>query len=374
MIIGDSMDYSTFIDEIVEKYGYQDNVRRAIEIAIPLMIKKYGEHRIEEVLNVFRDVEICTFTEKTPKAYETIKERMIEGINTHVNDLTGADYGPEDHVPGSTYTYHAILDENLHVVGEKRWIAVQAVEGYHQSKYEEKFGTNINIPYFLHELGHAFAMQNAVYKQDGNRIYSKHGFYETVDEISYEYGKPTIRTVQEEGLLLEDIVDEKMTKDQLMDFFGITTEKELKKIMDSLPFSTNVYGGVLHLLAEQLETRLGTENLLRWRVDNDMRIKDNFSSLCNGTEIASVYFPGEDAFSFFANKINEIYINNTLAQSFKISVEEYGRLNKLAMYDAMAVICAYREAIGERDFSFYDKQRKEAFPKETEVKPENKTI
>ena len=39
------MDYSTFIDEIVEKYGYQDNVRRAIEIAIPLMVKKYGAQK-----------------------------------------------------------------------------------------------------------------------------------------------------------------------------------------------------------------------------------------------------------------------------------------------------------------------------------------
>ena len=34
------------LDEIVEKYGYQDNVRRAIEIAIPLMVKKYGENRL----------------------------------------------------------------------------------------------------------------------------------------------------------------------------------------------------------------------------------------------------------------------------------------------------------------------------------------
>lgn len=368
------MEYNTFIDEIVEKYGYKDNVRRAIEIAIPLMIKKYGESRIEDVLNVFRNVEICTFTEKTKEAYDEITERMLGDTNSHVVDATGANYGPEDHVPGSTYTYHAIYDENMNVVGEKRWISVQAVEGYYQSNYEEKFGTNINIPYFMHELGHAFAMQNAVYKQEGNRIYSKHGFYECVDEISYEEGKPTIRTVQEEGLLVEDIVNEKMTKDQLKDFFGVTTEEELKDIMKTLPLSTNVYGGVLHLLAEQLETRLGTENILKWRVDNNMDIKDNFTSLCNSTEIASVYFPGENAYSFFATKVNEIYINNTLAQSFKISVEEYGKLNKLGLYDAMAVICAYREAIGERDFAFYDDQRKQAFPNQEEIKPENKTI
>ena len=87
-----------------------------------------------------------------------------------------------------------------------------------------------------------------------------------------------------------------------------------------------------------------------------------------------MYFPGEDAYSFFATKTHEMYINNTLAQTFKISVEEYGKLNKLALYDAMAVICAYREAVGERDFAFYDDQRKQAFPNQEEKHTESKTI
>lgn len=368
------MDYSTFIDTVVEKYGYEDNIRRAIEIAIPLMVKKYGEHRLEDILNVFRDVTICPFTERTPETYARITEEMTKGINEHIKDETGADYGSVKSVPGSSYTYHSIFDENMNVIGEKRWVAVEVVTGRNQGNYEELFGTNVNMPYFLHEIGHAFGMQKATYHKEGNKIYSKHGFYETVDEISYEDGIPTIKTVQEEGLLVEDIVDEKMTKDQLMDFLGITDVRELEKVINGLGHSGNIYGGTLHMLAEQLEVRLGTENILKWRVDNDRKVRDNFSSLCNGTQIASVYFPGEDAYSFFANKVHEIYINNSLAQSFKISLEDYAQRNKLSVYDAMAVICAYREAIGERDFAFYDSQRKEAFPPKQETNTENKSL
>lgn len=367
------MDYNAFIDEIVEKYGYQDNVRKAIEIAIPLMVKKYGEERIEDVLNVFRDVRIFAFTERTKEAYDTIQQEMEEGINQHIQDETKADYG-NDFVPGSGYTYQAIYDDNLNVVGERRWISVEALTDSRRENYENAFGTNINMPYFLHELGHAFAMQKPTYKKEGNKIYSKHGFYETVDEISYIEGKPTIKTVREEGLLIEDIVNEKMTKDQLIDFFGVKDEEELKPLISALGASGNIYGGSLHMIAEQLETRLGLDNILKWRVDNDSRVKENFSYLCEGTQTASVYFPGEDAYSFLANKVHEIYINNSLAQSFKITVEDYGKRNKVALYDAMAVICAYREAIGEKDFSFYDGLRKEALPQKQETNTENKSL
>ena len=109
------MEYNTFIDEIVEKYGYKDNVRRAIEIAIPLMIKKYGESRIEDVLNVFRNVEICTFTEKTKEAYDEITERMLGDTNSHVVDATGANYGPEDHVPGSKKEYFCFEQDSARI-------------------------------------------------------------------------------------------------------------------------------------------------------------------------------------------------------------------------------------------------------------------
>jgi len=368
------MNYNTFIDEIVKKYDYQDNVRRAIEIALPLMIKKYGEHRLDDIFRLFRSVEICSFSERTPEAYEEINEKMLNGLNTNINDEAKVNYGLEEIVPGSTYSYHTIFDQDMNITGEKCWISIEAVTGKNQAIYEEMFGTNINVPYFLHELGHAFAMQNPVYKKEGNRIYSKHGFYEKVEEISYEEEIPTIKTVQEEGLLVEDIVNEKMTKDQLMDFFGLEDVEDLKLVLKRLPKSSNVYGGSLHFLAEQLEFRLGTKNILKWRVDNDSKVRENFSSLCNATEIASVYFKGEDAYSFFSSKVHEIYVSNTLAQSSKISIEEYGKINKLAFYDAMAVICSYREAIGEKDFSFYDEQRKQALPPNQENYEENKTL
>lgn len=365
------MDYSSFIDKIVEKYGYEDNMKRAIEIAIPLMVRKYGKSRLDEVLSVFEDVRICPFTERTKEEFDRIQSVMLQGVNPHVKDEETVTYGTEE-VAGSTYGYQAIYDEDMNVIGEKRWIAAEEITGPNKEKYEQLFKTNVNIPYLLHELCHAFGMQKANYKKEGNKIYSKHGLYETIDEIDKTEGQTVVRTVQEEGLLVEDVINEKITKDLLMYFFNISSENELSDIISYLGSSGNIYGGTLHFLATQLEEILGAENLLKWRVDNDNTIQNNFSFLCGNTQIANGYFPKEDAYSYLASKIHEIYLNNSLVQNGKLSIEEYKEKNLVALYDAMAPICAYREAIGDIDFAFYDNKRKETLPNEPVPLSENR--
>lgn len=47
----------------------------------------------------------------------------------------------------------------MDVVGEKRWIVVNDLSGkVNEEGYKKLFDTSINMPYFLHELNHAYAM------------------------------------------------------------------------------------------------------------------------------------------------------------------------------------------------------------------------
>jgi len=356
------MNYSTFIDEIVEKYSYGDNVRRAIEITIPLMVKKYGEHRLDDILNVFRDVRIFTIDKLENERYEAIEKEMTTGINEHIKIESETDYG-NDIIPSSTYGYIPIYDEKMNIVGERRWIVVQEMTDFRQNGYEELFGTNINIPYFIHELGHAFGMQKPEYRQEGNRIYAKHGMYETIDEITIgdDERAREIR-ISGENLLVEELVNEKAVQDMLVDFFNSKDYSEVNAKLNDIGHGSSNYGPTLMSLAEHLELRIGTENLIRWRMDNDTSIKDNFNDIARTTEIAATYFPGEEPFAYFASKAHQIYLDK--CNCYSMTIDEYRQRNLVGFLDAMAPICAYREGIGEKDFNFYASIRKERLPDE----------
>ena len=52
------MDHRAVIEEISNKYGYDEELQIAIGITIPLMIKEYGEEKLEDIYKLFRDTRI----------------------------------------------------------------------------------------------------------------------------------------------------------------------------------------------------------------------------------------------------------------------------------------------------------------------------
>lgn len=355
------MDYTKFINVVSNKYGYSNDLKRAIAITIPLMVEKFGANRLDEILSVFSDIPIYTIQNLTNEEYDRIEQEVTKDINKHVKQGEGANYG-NDRLPGSAYNYTPIYDENMEVMGEARWIVVQEMKGVQKAGYERLFGTSINMPYFIHEATHAFAMQKATYRKEENKIYSKHGMYETVDEIIYEDDGIREVSIQQDNLLVEELVNEKATQDMLVSFFQVEDYRQVRERLQGINHVSSNYGATLMSLAEGLELRIGTENLLKWRLDNDMSIKDNFNAIASNTEIATTYFDGYEPYAYFANKAHEIFLNN--CNSYKMPLEEYKKKSAIGFVEAMAPICAYCEGIGEKDFAFYADARRSLLPEE----------
>ena len=91
-----------YIDEICDKYNYDNNIRHLLYIIIPAFIIKYGFNKEKLILNVFRDIKIMITNEKKEyvKAfynskpiyegdkYKTIKYMVLQNYNeTNLIDL-----------------------------------------------------------------------------------------------------------------------------------------------------------------------------------------------------------------------------------------------------------------------------------------------
>ena len=85
---GDSMDSNliiekerVYIDQISDKYNYDDNLRHLLYIIIPAFIIKYGFKNEKLILNTFKDIQIINSDkeDKYIKAYYSSKIRVING-------------------------------------------------------------------------------------------------------------------------------------------------------------------------------------------------------------------------------------------------------------------------------------------------------
>lgn len=72
--------YITFVDEVSNQFGYDSNIRHLLYLIIPGFVKKYGIHRENLVMNVFRNVRVFMNNEKNEivNAYYTSIPRYIE--------------------------------------------------------------------------------------------------------------------------------------------------------------------------------------------------------------------------------------------------------------------------------------------------------
>ena len=47
------MDYDSLVNEVSNKYGYDEELQNALKLVLPLMIKSYGEECIGEIYDLF---------------------------------------------------------------------------------------------------------------------------------------------------------------------------------------------------------------------------------------------------------------------------------------------------------------------------------
>lgn len=327
--------YDNIINEICLKYGYDDELRKAISIVFPLMVEEYND--LECVKKLFLSIRIFCVQNIDDKTINDISLKVLNGINEHVISEESNAYN--NNSVGAFYSYEPVFNENMNFVDERKWIVVKGF----QEKYQSLFGTNIDVPCFLHELNHAYGMQNPVYRISVNQIYSKHGMYETVSLVESMDSKYIVRTVKQDNIMSEEVYNEFITRRMLCGFFGVTDYSIVSQKLDNIGHVRSVYTNLHMEIAKYLESAIGKDNLMRYRKDNDNFVIDKFNQLSTETELCSFYFNDLNPFSYLNSKIFEMFnlSSNFINYLNKDKKEEY-RLEMLKLfYDAVAPIYSY---------------------------------
>lgn len=291
---------------------------------------------------MFRNKRIFATSDMSLSNRQKIEFEMLEGTNSHIEFVEGEDLYQTGTDPGSYYSYQAIYDDEMNVVGEKRWLVIKDMEGsLNCDDYKNLFGTTINMPYFIHEINHAFAMQNPIYKKEGDKIYSKHGMVEQELSFTKKDGKILLKDDMTNNIIIEEAINERITQDMLVELMNVTSYSEVAQTLSSINHISTSYSPVLISLAEKFEKVLGSDNLLEWRMNNDKSIMQEFNELAMQSDIAKKYCNGEVPYDYFDQKCFGIFLLK--CNGYKMPIEEYGKKNKELMVEAFTPLCAYQD-------------------------------
>lgn len=330
-----------YLSELKNKFGYDEDLLKAIELTIDLMIEEYGEESKIDIYSMFADVQIMTLNKID---YSTLEEfdKKLHSYNPHV--IYENVSNPYECVAvASTYTYEPIYDADMHVMSEKRYIIVPDMKGlYNEDAYRKVFGTSINMPYFLHEANHAYAMMHPEYRYDVNKVIAKHGMYVTVYE--FELGddqKYRIKTTSTRGIILEDMINEKITQNMLVRLLKKQNYKEVKDVFSSIRHVESAYGPVIIAVGDLLEDQLGKDNLMDYRRNNNYDVITNFNQKAVQSDIALEYFGNLSAFDYLSNKVHDLF--NISINKYKMKLNDYAYETAKTMVEALAPIAAFEE-------------------------------
>lgn len=335
------MNNSQFVEEIANLYGYDEELKTAIGLAIPLMINHYGTSRSEEVYDLFRNVRIFAERDMSRANRDRIEKEMIGNKNNHILEQE-EDLYQNDRAPGSYYSYEAIFDDNMNVIDESRWVVVSDTKDTYQADgYKNLFGTTINMPYFIHEMGHAFGMQKATYRKDGNKIYSKHGMFEQVITYEEKDGKTTINSQSLNDIMMEEAINELDAQKMLQELLQVDSYDAVRTQLSSINHVNTSYNSVIVSLAEKLQNVLGKEQLLKLRSDNDKSILEEFNRVASESDIAKKYCNDIEPYTVLDKKCFALFLLKS--NCYKMSMEEYNYKTKELMVEAYAPLCAYQD-------------------------------
>jgi len=334
--------YNDIINEICLKYNYSKELRKAISVVFPLMVEEYND--LEGVKKLFLDVRIFCVQNIDDKTINDINLEMLSEVNEHI--ILDESNVYDNNSVGAFYSYEPVFDNSMNVVDEIKLIVIKGF----QDKYQSLFRTSVDIPSFLHELNHAYGMQNPVYRISGNQIYSKHGMYETVSLVESMDSKYIVRTVKQDNIMSEEVYNEFITRRMLCGFFGVTDYSIVSQKLDNIGHVRSVYTNLHIEIARYLESAIGKDNLMRYRKDNDYSVIDKFNELSMETELHSSYFNDSNPFSYLNSKIFEMFnlSSNYINYLSEDKKEEY-RIEMLRLfYDAVAPIYSYNIVLNNK--------------------------
>ena len=275
------------IEQVSEKFGYnsQDvegnkSLKTVLLKVVPAMLKDSDQEGQNLFYQMLSHTPIVITENLTQESYKKLLEKYIgNNVNEHIveEQIDLGEYGKE--IGEGAYVSEAIFDENMNLQGKKSFIYVPKVT----DKKKEFYGTDINVSYLIHELGHAWHAEKEqfVMQQDGT-LKERVGALECIYSFSKlpdnKIAKKCIKTT---GLMIEESMNTLEEEIATANYMDISLE-EMREEYNNTLFLNSYQGYMTNFIAHMLE-KLGKEDFENYRLYGEKESINKINELMEKT-------------------------------------------------------------------------------------------
>lgn len=296
-----------YIDGICKKFQYNFEMNKLLRKLFPIIIDYYGNDYYKKIIRAFFNTPIIVTKRLSKNNLEIIRNHFEQKTKPVI--IEGEEFYQGNAEPGSILGFEPIFDKECNVTDERKWIVAKDMKDtIYEELFVKYFGTTINVPFLIHEMCHVIGSLNTVYQKKDDKFYSKTGMVEELYSIDKKDDKYVLKEVFSKYFVLEEAVNELNTREILAKF--------LKKPYDLIEFilkkignDNSTYTTSLITVAEELRSAIGKENLNRYRIDNDMNVKNKYNEEASKSIIMNEENCDKEPFDimdFYATKLYEI--------------------------------------------------------------------
>lgn len=347
--------YKELLKDVFTKYGYNDNEQTALALAFEAMVSVYGEKEIPDIIQMFMSLPIYFSTQMSEDYFEEIHKKELNGRNAHIVYKNHINPYGVDTTPGSLYHFETIFTKDMQPCGSSIYLIVKdMVNDYQKDGYLKVFGTTINVPYLIHELNHAYAMQKPLVNVEGNKIYEKYGMFITQSSFVKNGSVFEVEEESSEDVVLEEAINELLSEKMLVNVLHLKDEAELLELLRSIKHVTSSYGPIIKYALDRVESIFG-DKLMAYRKSNDFTFYNEFNEMASSGEIYKKYMEGKLPFEVFSHYLKESFM--LTAKCYTYPLETYKRLQQENLIELLAPLYALKEAQGTSSLEDYEKYR-----------------
>ena len=337
-----------YIDGICKKFQYDYELNKLLRKLFPVIINYYGNDYYKKIIRAFFNTPIIVSKKLNKDTLELIRGYFKQKTSPVI--IEGEEFYKGNADPGSILGFEPIFDKECNVTDERKWIVAKDMKG---TQYEEMFlnyfGTTINVPYLIHEMCHVIGSVNTVYQKKDDKFYSKTGMVEELYSIEKKENKYILKEVFSKYFVLEEAVNELETREILSKLLK-TPYDLIEFVLREIGNDNSNYSSSLITVAEELRSAVGKENLNRYRIDNDMNVKNKYNEISNLSEIMKNENYDKEPFDiidFYATKLYEL--NCRKSDYDNISFE---KLQNYYVFHSVSPSFAYKNVKNMKEYTY----------------------
>ena len=267
-------EYRDVVERVSQKFGYNADLKATLDRILPAML--YGANYEERQIyyQMLEHTPIILIPSDTKVSTKELTDRYIGNVNPHIIEEK-TDEGEYGRVaPEGAFIVEPVIDENLNLIGRKQFLFVKAIDTSkkilsNSKERIERFGTGINVPHLIHELGHAWAGEVKTYRMEGNELIFSIGPLESRHSLSVmEDGKYSIKRTSREGLFIEEGLNTEAEIEAVARYLGITREEVEMIYKENPSISSNYHAWVAPMTAYLTEIA-SKKDINLWRIHKD---------------------------------------------------------------------------------------------------------